>query len=171
MTFKRSDAENALTLVENGDLKALTKVLRTFFRGPITVTGATLSLTDPNYLNRTIVQNAAAGCIFTLPPATGGGDKVKIVVQTTVTSDLKVAVANASDTMLGHAILGIDAADTVVQFDTAATSDTITLNGSTTGGLLGAVIECEDIKTNLWEVRVFSSATGAEATPFSAAVS
>jgi hypothetical protein len=72
--------------------------------------------------------------------------------------------------MTGVAISGQDAADTAVLFETAATSDTITLNGTTTGGIKGDRVEIEDIATNLYYVRVVGSATGTEATPFSATV-
>jgi hypothetical protein len=168
MAFKRAEAEQALNLVQQGNLYALAETLRTFFRGPIVIT-AGLTLT-PDYLNRTVVHNAAGGGTVILPPATGGGDKLRLLVKTTVTSSLIVRVANASDTMQGTAFLSQDAADTPVTFDAAATSDTITLNGTTTGGLFGAEVECEDVATNLWHVRVISAATGVEATPFSAAV-
>jgi hypothetical protein len=74
--------------------------------------------------------------------------------------------------MDGHAWLTQDSADTVVAFETAATSDTITLNGTTKGGAgIGDYVELIDIAANQWAVRVFSKATGTEATPFSAAVS
>jgi hypothetical protein len=171
MPYNRAEAENALTNVQRGDLKALAETLRTFFRGPVQVTSSTLDLNNRDYLNRTIVQNAAAGCVFTLPPATGGGDKVRIICQTTITSNaLKVQVANAADTMTGVAILGQDGGDTVVLFETASTSDTVSGNGTTTGGVKGDCIELEDIASNLWYVRFVGSATGTEATPFSAAV-
>ena len=59
----------------------------------------------------------------------------------------------------------------VVVFETAADSDTITLNGTTTGGLVGADVELIDIAADTWFVNVRTAATGTEATPFSAAVS
>ena len=37
---------------------------------------------------------------------------------------------------------------------TAAASDTITLNGSTTGGLAGTIITCKAIGANRWGVQV-----------------
>jgi hypothetical protein len=54
---------------------------------------------------------------------------------------------------------------------TAAASDTITLDGSTTGGLAGTIITCKAIGANRWGVQVTSGGTGNLATPFSAAVS
>jgi hypothetical protein len=73
--------------------------------------------------------------------------------------------------MTGGAWLSQDSADTVVMFETAADSDTITANGSTKGGIKGESIELIDMASNTWWVRVMGSATGTEATPFSAAVS
>ncbi|PDT47449.1 hypothetical protein [Sinorhizobium fredii] len=139
---------------------------------PISLTAATLSLTMATHGGATIVVDRAAGSTITLPAASGTGVKFKVVVATTVTSNsVKVQVANATDVMTGTALLAQDAADTAVMFETASTSDTVTLNGSTTGGIKGDIIELEDLASGLWGVTVRGSATGTEATPFSAAVS
>jgi hypothetical protein len=138
---------------------------------PISVTAATLSVTAASHAGATIVLNRAAGTTVTLPASTGSGFKYTFIVGTTVTSNSDIIkVANASDVMTGVAISGQDAADTAVLFETAATSDTITLNGTTTGGIKGDRVEIEDIATNLYYVRVVGSATGTEASPFSATV-
>lgn len=139
---------------------------------PISATASTLSLTMATHGGATVVAHRAAGITMTLPAASGSGVKFKVVVGTTVTSNsLKVQVANATDVMTGTALFGQDAADTAVMFETAADTDTITLDGSTTGGIKGDVIELEDIGSGLWSVSVVGSATGTEATCFSAAVS
>jgi hypothetical protein len=44
------------------------------------------------------------------------------------------------------------------------------MNGSTTGGVIGSRVEFQDIATGIWSVRGALVSTGAEATPFSAAV-
>ena len=54
---------------------------------------------------------------------------------------------------------------------TAAASDTVTLNGTTTGGLAGTIITCKAIGANRWGVQGTAGGTGDLATPFSAAVS
>jgi hypothetical protein len=104
----------------------------------------------------------------TLPAATGSGASFRFFVGTTFTSDATIKVANANDTMAGQAIID---GTTSTMFQTAATSDTITLNGSTTGGLLGTQIEVEDVEANVWYVKVLGNGSGTEATPFSATVS
>lgn len=138
---------------------------------PINITAATLSLVASAHGDATITANRAAGTTFTLPASDGKGSYFRIIVGTTITSNsLIVKVANSTDVMTGVAINAADGGDTAVAFETAATSDTITLNGSTTGGIKGDIIECEDVSAGLWSVKVVGSATGTEATPFSATV-
>ena len=131
---------------------------------------ASATLTDADD-GKTLLFDIASGATLTLPAATGGGWKVKIVVKTSITSNSGVVqVANSTDVMTGTAILFQDAGDTTVSFNTAASSDTITMDGSTKGGLAGAHIIIEDIASGLFHVHYVSDASGTEATPFSAAV-
>ncbi|QRY69178.1 hypothetical protein JVX98_13235 [Ensifer sp. PDNC004] len=139
---------------------------------PINVTAATLAVTRKTHAGATIVASRAAGITMTLPAATGTGAKFKVVVNTTITSNnLIIQVANGTDVMTGTALVAQDAGDTSVIFETAADSDTITMNGSTKGGIKGDIIELEDVASGLWSVSVSASGTGTEVTPFSAAVS
>lgn len=138
---------------------------------PVTTTAATLTLNKATHGDCTLVVNRAAGSVITLPAAYGSGSKYNILVGTTITSNnLIIQVANASDIMTGIALNAQDAGDTAIAFETAVDTDTITLNGTTKGGIKGDRIELEDVATNLWAVRVEGSATGTEVTPFSAAV-
>jgi hypothetical protein len=173
MAFSRTEADAALNLVQSGDLRALVEVLRRHTSNPIVnLTAATLTLNARDHDLKTITVNVASGSTLTLPAAVGSGFRVKILCGTTITSnDLIVQVADATDVMTGGAWIAQDAADTVVMFETASTSDTITMDGTTTGGIKGDMIELEDVASNLWWVRVMGSATSTEATPFSAAVS
>lgn len=130
---------------------------------------ATLSAADANTV---LLVNAAAGLTLTLPVAAATGRRYTIVIGTTVTSNsVVVRVANAAGTMTGLAVSAADGGATVNGWETAADSDTITFNGTTTGGILGDKIELIDVASGVWSVNVFSSSTGTEATPFSAAVS
>lgn len=156
----------------------------TTFTGPVTSTAgfisgsdsvatvtASTSLTNASHAGRTILASAAAGMTLTLPAASGTGNKYEIIVTTTVTSNsLIVQAASASDVMTGVALVAQDAANTLVAWETAADSDTITMNGTTTGGILGDKIVLQDIASGIWHVSIVGSATGTEATPFSAAV-
>lgn len=131
---------------------------------------ATLAVTAADHDGQTITLNRAGGIAVTLPAATGGGAKYRFIVGTTFTSAGTIKVANANDTICGNALLLADGGDTVVGFAAGATADTVTLDGSTTGGLKGAFCAIEDIAANLWHVHYVSDATGTEATPFSATV-
>lgn len=136
-----------------------------------TNTAATLTIDQETHEGITQVLTRAAGIAVTLPASTGDGARYRFVLGASVTSNsTTIKVANASDIMTGLAFTQQDAGDTVVGFVTGATDDTITWNGTTTGGLKGAWAEIEDIAANLWHVRVFSDASGTEATPFSATV-
>ena len=138
---------------------------------PITLT-ASASLTRKAHARAVVNASAAAGMTLTLPASSGDGTTFTVRVKTTVTSNnLIVQVANATDVMTGYALLAQDGADTAVMFETASTSDTITMNGTTKGGIVGDLIELIDADSGFWQVRVIGSATGTEATPFSAAVS
>lgn len=151
---------------------AATHFSRIALTNPITnVTAATVTVTADDHDGRTITLNRAAGIAVTLPAASGSGARFRFIVGTSVTSNsTTIKVANANDTMAGTAILFQDAGDTVVGFATGATADTVTMDGSTTGGLKGAHVEVEDIAANLFFVRYVSDASGTEATPFSATV-
>lgn len=137
---------------------------------PIAVTAsATL---NRSFANTPVVINAAAGLTLTLPAASGTGDVYTIIVGTTVTSNTAVVrVASASDIMAGNAIMSADGGNTSNMWETAADSDTITMDGSTRGGIRGDKITLTDYASGVWQVEMIGQSTGTEATPFSAAVS
>lgn len=136
--------------------------------GVIRLTSAT-TLNADAYAGKTILMDSATGFIITLPAATGSGASFKIVVTTTVSSGSHVIrVASASDVMAGGLAISTDIAGVTVP--TTSTSDTITMSGSTTGGVIGSTIFLEDVKSGVWNVSGHLVSTGAEATPFSAAV-
>ncbi|MBF0309237.1 MAG: hypothetical protein HQL56_06890 [Magnetococcales bacterium] len=137
----------------------------------VNLTAATLSLTEATHDGKTITVNKADGSTITLPAATGSGARFRIIVGTTITSvGLVIKVANASDVITGSAFWENDTDSSVSAFTAGASDDTITLNGTTTGGYRGALAVIEDIAANLWHVDVRGAATGTEATPFSATV-
>ena len=51
-----------------------------------------------------------------------------------------------------------------------AGDDTLTMNGTTTGGLIGSWVQFTDVTAALWMVNGFLASSGTEATVFSAAV-
>ena len=126
-----------------------------------TITAATATLSDYE-AGGVVVVNRAAGSTITLPSATGTGYRYLITTIVDQTGDLIVAAAGA-DVMQGVAMTDM----TGVIWPTADATDTITLNGTTTGGLKGARVELIDVASGIWNVLVVSEASGTEATPFS----
>lgn len=135
---------------------------------PITVTAAA-SLNKDSHAGTVVVLDSATGRTLTLPASTGKGDVYTVFVRTTVSSGNHVIqVANSTDVINGGVSISTDIAG--ITMLAAATSDTITLNGSTTGGLAGSWVRLTDALAGFWMLEGFLCSSGAEATPFSAAV-
>lgn len=137
--------------------------------------GATLSATAATHAGKTILLSALAGSVVTLPAlgTTSAGTRFRFIVSALATSaSHKIQVANATDVMSGSILISDqDTAGTVTSFVTASTSDTITLNRTTTGSVTkGEWVEVEDIGGNVWMVTGILTNTASGATPFSAAV-
>lgn len=158
------------SLLNNGELTGdvIGAVMAT---PPNAVTGATLTCNRDVHAGRVTVINAAAGCAVTLPNATGTGSVYRFMIGTTITSNsTTIKVNNATDVMSGRAYVISDNTAAVLGYATGSTDDTITLNGTTTGGYAGDIIEITDAIAGTYLVEVHTKATGTEATPFSATV-
>lgn len=132
-------------------------------------TSATLTVTADQHAGRTITLNRAAGVTCTLPAATGTGNVYTFFTETTVTSNANVIqAASSSDIIQGGVAVSTDAGGVTIL--AAATSDTISQNGSTTGGVKGSWVRLTDVASGIFMCEGFLVSTGAEATPFSAAV-
>lgn len=132
----------------------------------------TQTITESANAGRTNVWNSATGFAFTLPAATGTGDRYRFQVGVVPSSGShSVKVANATDIIQGSVITVSDNSAAVLGYNAASDSDTITLNGTTTGGLTrGDWVEITDMKAGVFVVSGITSSSGTEATPFSAAV-
>jgi len=136
----------------------------------VNATAATLTITEASHDGKVITLNRAAGIAVTLPAATGSGCHLRFQIGTTITSNSTTIKVVGNDTMVGFALVAQDGGDTSVLFGASGTDDTVTLNGSTTGGTKGDWIELFDVATDLWQVNAILTGTGTEATPFSATV-
>jgi predicted RecA/RadA family phage recombinase len=152
----------------NVRLNGLTPALN---NGVVNVTAATLTVTAAKHAGKVVTLNKADGIAVTLPAASGTGNTYKFFVGTTVSSVGTTIKVVGNDTMVGSAINAADGGATAAMFEASGTDDTITMDGSTTGGIKGDFVELIDVAADLWSVRVTGSATGSEATPFSATVS
>ena len=133
-----------------------------------TVTASTLAVTKALYNGQTINLSRAAGITVTLPAATGTNATYRFLVTTAVTSNsYKIQVANSTDVIQGT--LNV-AGTTGTPFGSVPASDTITMNGSTQGGLVGSYVEITDIATGVFLTSGSLLGSGTVITPFSAAV-
>lgn len=137
--------------------------------GLVSATASTLTVTSAKHAGKTIVLNRAGGIATTLPAASGSGDTYRFLIGTTFTSSATIKVVG-NDIMQGLALFAADGGDTLVAFETAADSDTITFSGTDTGGYIGTEILLIDMAADTWFVKIVGKATGTEATPFSATV-
>lgn len=131
------------------------------------------TLTELDHAGKLIMMDGEGSArTFTLPASTGGGAVYRFMVKDVNTSNYLIKVANASDTMQGTILQKQDDAAGLAGFTAGATADTITLNGTTTGGVSeGDWVELVDAELNKWFVTGITTASGTEATPFSATVS
>jgi hypothetical protein len=138
-------------------------------------TTATDTLTAKEHAQAIVTVNAAAGLTLTLPAATGTGDVYKVVIGTTVTSNnVVIQVANATDEFHGFIVnVDADTSDAVAAWPALDGDgyDTITLNGSTKGGIMGDSFTITDYASGKFLLEARTTGTGTVATPLSAAVS
>lgn len=135
-------------------------------------TATALSLTVTEHGERIVLieTNSTVANTFTLPVATGSGVKFTIVNNIAQTQGSVVVAANGTLDVIQGLCIALDstAAADAMSFQTSATSDKVTLNRTTTGGLGGDVVEAWDKAANAWFVRVVINGSGSLATPFAA---
>ena len=169
-----------LTIASSGDLNITntgTMVISGSVKRALVTIAATDNITQIEHAGRVNLLGEVGGnalVTLTLPAATGSGLEYKFIVSVVNTSSYKIQVADATDTIDGSVnILDADA-NAQTAFVTAATSDTVTLNGTTSGGgSIGDTITLTDIATNQYAIegQLVCAAGSNPATPFTAAVS
>ncbi len=126
-------------------------------------------LLQPSESGSVFLMDAAAGQVFTLPEAVAGL-KYRFVVTVDLTSNayaVLCSTATAGDFMVGAVNGAIEAAATgEMHFANGTTHLGLSMNKTTTGGLIGTVIEVEAISDTLWKVSGVASCTATPATPF-----
>lgn len=139
--------------------------------GVVDTTATTLTVTATQHAGKVVTVSSAAPIAITLPQATGSGNRYRFNIRVAATgTSHTIKVANATDVMSGIVFGLTTSSDNVIGYKTSATSDTITLNGTTLGGVIGDHFEIIDIKTGFFYVRGETAPTGSTATPFSATV-
>lgn len=139
--------------------------LRNITRQTTLVTVATLVLSAFRFGGMRLLNcQRAAGQSFTLPKATGKAGKYRFYIGTSITSNSTIIKANGTDTINGVALV---TGATPITAASASNTNTITFNGSTTGGLLGSTVLLEDVGLGQWAVEINAIGSGTAATPFS----
>lgn len=137
--------------------------------GPNFVTSATVTVAGGSGIPLTYVLNRAAGVAVTLPAATGTGQAYRFVMAATATGDHTISCAGTDEFAGVIYQCDTDTSDADVAYPAIAADnfDTITLDGTTTGGLIGDWIEVMDVASGVWALNGVVNANGTVATPLS----
>jgi hypothetical protein len=131
---------------------------------PATVVAtANTTMTEQINLGRPLYLNLATGFTVTLPAATGTGNTYTIVVQTTASGGNYVVSAAGSDKIFGT----ITVAGTTNGSFVANNNVTVTMNGTTQGGIKGSTLFYTDMGPNFWFVEGNLVGSGTVQTPVS----
>ena len=166
-SFKDRVGNNLLELSQK-----FTKVYGGLVRTSASIVNTTvlLTLNERDHAGRTVTANNTTGFAITLPEATGTGNVYTVFYGTTVSSGNHTIVApSAATSFVGGVGLSTDIAGVTILANVA--DDTITMNGSTSGGVKGSWVRFTDVYSGLFMLEGFLCSTGAEADPFSAGVS
>lgn len=128
---------------------------------------ASATLSNKRHGDGGVTVNAAAGLTLSLPAAKGSGVAFRIYVGTTVTSNNVIVKAAGSDVFKGNISALNTSTNATTGWPATGTMNTLTLNGGTTGGLVGDSFELRDSATGVWVIAGRMSETGTAATPFS----
>jgi len=137
----------------------------------VTTTATALNLTITEHGERVVLinTNSTVANTFTLPLATGTGARFTLINNITQTQGSVVIAANGTtNTLAGIAFMFSSTEEAALCAVTSATSDKITLNLTTTGGLGGDRIECIDSASGVFTVTAWLNGNGSIATPFAA---
>lgn len=106
----------------------------------------------------------------TLPAATGTGARFRFVVTGVPATTSHTIACAGSDEFNGHCIqTDVDTSDTLASYPAlvADNFDLFTMNGTTSGGLVGDVVEVEDVASGVWALRAFINSSGSVGSPLS----
>ena len=162
---KRADGEFTVS----SDLDAGSVVGK---RNVINITDATRTL-DALESGSLVILNKADGITITLPTlsAANVGVWYDFVVNTSITSSAAKWSTGAQgvDWFIGGLVTADADGTTESGFIVAgngSSHDNISMNGTTTGGLIGTQMRLTAISTTLWQVQGIMAASGDTATPF-----
>jgi len=135
---------------------------------------ATASITQTAHEGRVLIVTGTAAAAYTLPEATGSGDRYKFIMGQVNTNGTTFVAADTTNCSYHGKINNLDVdsnAATAYFTVTAGGTDTVTFDGTTKGGQIGDFVEFVDIATDQWAVsgEVRCPAGSNVASPFSSA--
>ena len=142
-------------------------------RNIIDVTAATRTMTAEES-GSLVIFNKADGIVITLPALSAAniGLWYEFQINTSITSNAAKwsTGTQGTDFFIGSLITadpdGAPAEATFVVSGNGSTHDNISMNGTTTGGLIGTKVKVTAISATLWQVDGIMAASGDTATPF-----
>lgn len=161
-------AGNRLAVFSQKGLELFGNLTRNGTSGVVNTTAA-LALNAEDHAGKVVTVDAATGVAITLPEAVGKGDVYTVFVGTTISSGAMTVVAPSSATsFIGGVGLATDIGGVTILAN--AGDDTVTMSGSTTGGVKGSWLRFTDVADGIFMLEGFLCSTGSEADPFSAGV-
>ena len=130
--------------------------------------GATRSLSEFES-GSVCLFDRAAGIVYTLPTAKPGL-VYDFIVSTTITSNAAKVITSAGTELLigGYTNVDTDTSNAVAAFTAnGSTHVSVSMNGTTTGGILGTKIRFTCLSTTRWMVEGIVQGSGTVATAFS----
>lgn len=115
--------------------------------------GSTLAATVAAHSDRIIALDTATGSVVTLPAATGTGAVIRCIVTVKPTSNAHIIKVTTDDTLKGSANLLDEDGTAQTAYSATGTDDTLTWNGTTTGGQIGDWVELVDVLPDVWAIR------------------
>jgi hypothetical protein len=141
-------------------------------RNVVDITAAARTITEDES-GTLFVCNKADGITFTLPALSASmvGVHYDFVVNTSITSSaLKWSTGTQGTDWFIGGLVTADADGTVesgfIVAGNGSSHDNISMNGTTTGGLIGTQVRLTAISSTLWQVEGIMAASGDTATPF-----
>lgn len=119
---------------------------------PLNVTAQTSVALGATHVGRTVTVDEADGVTFTLPAASGTGDKYRFFIGTTVTSNQVRFNVTGNDAMFGLVYMCDLDGSAAAAFAAGADADQLDLNGTTKGGVKGDWLTFEDVAADTWSV-------------------
>lgn len=144
------------------------------FNGPVTFAGARLGAVNGSSGNTTLLASGsgatylfdtAAGITYTLPAPVVGAT-YGFIVTTSVTSSNHKVITNTGSVLLQGTILGATTTASMFESVPASSNISVTMNGTTTGGLIGTELTFRCLSSTLWQVTGNNFGSGSPATPF-----